>query len=317
MGSVDFGVFLSTERPSYGPLLEDVQLCEELGYHSVWISDHVLGMYEEPGAPRFECWTASSALLSDTRRIMLGQLVLCNPFRHPLLLAKMAASLDAISGGRLILGLGTEWHEGEFRAYGYPYEPPAARVRRLDEAAQIIRKMWTEEMPSFEGRFYSIHDAYCSPRPIQRPGPPLLIAGGGEQLTLRTVARHADISNFAAWMGTPEEFKAKSEALDRHCARVGRDPAEVRRSWAAYTLIDETAEGAEMSMKQYTRKVEARYGGAGGARHPPLAGTSEQIVEQATRYVDAGVSFFIIRFMGENLRHEVEVFANEVIPNFQ
>jgi alkanesulfonate monooxygenase SsuD/methylene tetrahydromethanopterin reductase-like flavin-dependent oxidoreductase (luciferase family) len=229
----------------------------------------------------------------------------------------MAASLDAISGGRLILGLGTGWHEGEFKAYGYPYEPPAARVRRLEETARIMRKMWTEEAPSFKGRFYSIHGAYCSPKPVQKPGPPLLIAGGGEQLTLRTAARHADISNFAAWMGTPEGFKAKSEALDRHCVRVGRDPAKVRRSWAAYTLITETQEGAEMSMKQYTRKVEARYGGASGTRRPPLAGTSEQIVEQVTRYVDAGVSLFIIRFMGENLRREAEVFADEVVPNFQ
>jgi len=165
MGSVDFGVFLSTERPSYGSLLEDVQLCEELGHHSVWISDHVLGMYEEPGTPRFECWTASSALLTETRRIMLGQLVLCNPFRHPPLLAKMAASLDAISGGRLILGLGTGWHEGEFRAYGYPYEPPAARVKRLDEAAQIIRKMWGEETPSSRG----VSTRYATP--TAPPGP--------------------------------------------------------------------------------------------------------------------------------------------------
>ncbi len=317
MAPIDFGVFLSTERPDYESLLQDARLCEGLGYHSVWISDHLLGMYEEPGAPRFECWTTSSALLADTARIRLGQLVLCNPLRHPPLLAKMAASLDAISGGRLILGLGTGWHEGEFRAYGYPYEPPAARVRRLEESARIIRRMWGEEAPSFGGRFYSIKGAYCSPKPIQRPGPPLLIAGGGERLTLRTVARNADISNFAAWMGTPEEFKAKSEALDRQCMRVGREPAGIRRSWAAYTLIAETDEGAEMSMRQYTRKVEARYGGAGGTRRPPLAGNPEQIVEQVRRYIDAGVSLFIIRFMGENIHREAEVFADEVLPNFR
>jgi len=239
-------------------------------------------------------------------RIRLGQLVLCNPFRHPPLLAKMAATLDSISGGRLILGIGTGWHEGEFKAYGYPFEGTATRVRRLDEAAEIIRTMWTEDAPSFEGRYYRIENAWNAPKPAQKHLP-LMIAGGGEQLTLRTVARHADISNYAAWTGTPEEFKAKNDALDAHCAKVDRNPEEIRRSWAAYCLLGEDAGEAEAKIVKYIAKQP---------RPPPLAGTPEQVTQQIRCYIEAGVDLFIIRFMGDDFEKQARIFAEEVAPRF-
>jgi alkanesulfonate monooxygenase SsuD/methylene tetrahydromethanopterin reductase-like flavin-dependent oxidoreductase (luciferase family) len=307
MQPIDFGVFLGLERPNYASILGDTLHCERLGYHSVWVADHVIGMYENPGDPRYECWTTSAALLANTSWIKLGQLVLCNPFRHPPLLAKMASTLDSISRGRLILGLGTGWHEGEFKAYGYPFEGNVTRVRRLDEAADIIKKMWTEEAPSFEGKYYKIEKAWNAPKPAQTH-PPLMIAGGGEQLTLRTVARHADVSNFAAWTGTPEELKAKNDALDAHCAKVGRDQKEIRRSWAAYCLIGEDTGEAEANLKKYTAKQP---------KPPPLAGTSEQITELIKRYIDAGVSLFIIRFMGDDFKKQAEIFAKKVVPKFR
>ncbi len=314
--NVEFGVFISPERPGYGDILGDVLHCEDQGYHSVWTSDHLIGMYSNPGDPRFECWTTMAALAADTSTIRLGQLVLCNPFRQPSLLAKMGATLDSISGGRLILGLGTGWHEGEFKAYGYPYEGAAARVRRLDEAAQIIKKMWTEEAPSFEGRYYRIEEAFCSPKPVQRPHPPLMLAGSGEQLTLRTVARFADISNFAAWMGSPSDFKHKAEVLSRHCVNVGRDFKEIRLSWANYTLISGDRASAEMSLDRYTRSMQARYGGAAGDRRPPLCGTIDDVIAQIQAYIDAGVTLFIHRFMGDSFRDEAKLFAKEVMPCF-
>ncbi|MBN2335119.1 TIGR03560 family F420-dependent LLM class oxidoreductase [Candidatus Bathyarchaeota archaeon] len=316
MSDIKFGVFVSSERPSYRDILGDYLHCEELGYHSAWISDHVIGMYSDPGDPRYECWTTTAALAADTSTIRLGQLVLCNPFRHPSLLAKMGATLDSISGGRLILGLGTGWHEGEFRAYGYLYESPATRVRRLDEAAQIIKKMWTEEAPSFEGRHYSIDEAYCSPKPVQRPHPPIMLAGSGEQLTLRTVARHADISNFATWMGSPGDFRHKAGVLRGHCAEVDRDPREITMSWACYTLISGDSGGAEMSLGRYTKNMQTRYGNTAGDRRPPLCGTPDQIIEQVQEYIDAGVRYFICRFMGENFADESRLFAEEVAPSF-
>jgi alkanesulfonate monooxygenase SsuD/methylene tetrahydromethanopterin reductase-like flavin-dependent oxidoreductase (luciferase family) len=317
MGTIDFGVFLGLEKPNYTSILDDALHCEELGYHSVWVADHVIGMYEAPGDSRFECWTTSTALLANTRRIMVGQLVLCNPLRHPPLLAKMSATLDAISGGRLILGLGTGWHEGEFRAYGYPFEGNAARVRRLDEAAEIIKRMWTEESPSFKGKYYWIDKAWNSPKPAQRPHPPLMIAGGGEQLTLRTVARHADISNFAAWTGKPEDFRKKNEVLNTFCEKVGRNLKEIRRSWAAYCLIGEDAARSEMSLRNYTANMQARYGAKSGSRLPPLAGTPEQVADKIERYIESGVDLFIVRFMGDDFKKEAELFADEVIPQFK
>lgn len=179
-------VFIPPERPSFNDILSDVLLSERLGYHSIWTYDHMIGMYENPGDNRFECWTTLSALAGATKHIRLGQLVLYNPFRHPPLLAKQSATLDAISGGRLELGLGAGWHKPEFEAYGYPLEGPTVRIRRLDEAALIIKKMWKEESPNFSGRHYEIKRAYCAPKPVQKPHPPLMIGGGGERLLLRT-----------------------------------------------------------------------------------------------------------------------------------
>lgn len=316
MVDLDFGVFLSSERPSYSDILKEALLAEKLGFHSVWISDHTIGMYEDSGDSRFECWTTISALAANTGTIRLGQLVLCNPFRPPALLAKMSATLDAISGGRLELGLGTGWHEGEFKAYGYPFESPVARVRRVDEAAQIIKMMWTEEAPSFKGRFYEIDGAYCSPKPVQRPHPPLMIAGGGEQLTLRTVARHADVCNFAAWRGSPEDYAHKLGVLERHCRAVGRDPSEIRKSWACFVTIEEGRSAAEMSGERYTEAFRNRYGSPDGDRRAPIAGTPDVCIDQIQRYVDAGVTLFILRFMGGEFEAEARLFAEEVVPAF-
>jgi alkanesulfonate monooxygenase SsuD/methylene tetrahydromethanopterin reductase-like flavin-dependent oxidoreductase (luciferase family) len=194
----DIGVFVNPERPHYSLIRDEAVTAERLGFDSVWLSDHVFGLVGSPANPFYECWTTTSALASETRRVKLGQLVMCTPFRHPPMVAKMGATLDSISDGRLILGLGTGWAEGEFKAYGYPFEKPSTRVRRVSEAAQIIREMWTEEKASFKGRHYEIDNAYCYPKPIQKPHPPIMIAGSGEQLTLKAVARYADWSNFTA-----------------------------------------------------------------------------------------------------------------------
>ena len=317
MESVDFGVFLSPERLGYGDILRDALLVEELGYHSAWTSDHVIGMYENPGDNRFECWTTMSALAANTTRVRLGQLVLCNPFRHPPLLAKMAATLDSISGGRLELGLGTGWHEPEFNAYGYPFESPAARVRRFEEAARIIKMMWTEEAPSYKGRYYEIDGAHCSPRPVQEPHPPLMLAGGGEQLTLRTVARYADVCNFAAWRGTPEAYGQKLGVLKRHCEAIGRDSDEIRKSWACFAMIFEDTGEGEMSERRYTEAFQRRYGSVDSSRRPPILGTPSECIEQIQGYVDVGITLFIVRFMGESFEEEVRLFAEEVMPAFR
>lgn len=309
----DFGVFINPERPRYSLIRDEVLTTEGLGFDSVWLSDHVFGLVGSPANPFYECWTTMSALATETQRIKLGQLVMCNPFRHPPMVAKMGATLDSISKGRLILGLGTGWAEDEFKAYGYPFEKPSTRVRRVSEAAQIIRKMWTEERASYKGRHYEIDGAYCSPKPVQKPHPPIMIAGSGEQLTLKAVARHADWSNFVAWFGSPEAFSGKVDVLNNHCDVVGRDTGEITKSFAVYVLIGEDRAEAEAKEAFFNETMAKRWG-QGFNRKAPLRGTPDEIINQIGDYCDAGVDYFFVRFMGGDFHREAKVFAEQVLP---
>lgn len=312
--SKEFGVFINPERPSYDLIRDEVLTAERLSFDSVWLSDHVFGLVGSPANPFYECWTTCSALAAETTRIKIGQLVLCNPFRHPPLLAKMGATLDSISGGRLILGLGTGWADDEFKGYGVPFEKPSTRVRRVAEAAQICRKMWTEEKASFTGKHYQIEEAYCFPQPVQKPHPPIMIAGSGEQLTLKSVARYADWSNFTAWFGTTEAFKGKVDVLSKHCDKVGRDINEITKSFAVYVLIGENRAEADAKEAYFNETMKKRWG-EGFDRKAPLRGTPEDVIKQIKEYQKAGVDYFIVRFMGGDFEREAGVFAEHAIPN--
>jgi alkanesulfonate monooxygenase SsuD/methylene tetrahydromethanopterin reductase-like flavin-dependent oxidoreductase (luciferase family) len=151
-----------------------------------------------------------------------------NTYRHPAVLANMGATVDVVSGGRLDFGIGAGWFEFEHRAYGMPFPSTGERIRRLGEACEVIRLLWTEQAPDFDGRYYHLEHAYCEPKPLQKPYPPFVIGGGGEELTLRIVARYADMWNFAG--GSIETFRHKNDVLDRHCAEVGRNPADIVHS---------------------------------------------------------------------------------------
>lgn len=186
-------------------------------FDSVWAYDHLYG-FARPDEPYLECWTTLTWLAARLPRLLVGGLVLCNNFRHPALLAQMGKTLQAFSGGRLVLGLGAGWREEEYRRYGIPFGSPATRVRQLEEAVQIIRALWTEPSATFAGQHYQIDGVPCAPAP--RPVPPILIGGSGEQLMLRLVARHAD---WWGCSGPPERYAAKLEVLRRHCAAEGRD----------------------------------------------------------------------------------------------
>jgi len=309
----DIGVFINPERTHYSLIREEALTAERLGFNSIWLSDHVFGLVGSPSNPFHECWTTTSSLAAQTQRIRLGQLVICTPFRHPPMVAKMGATLDSISGGRLILGLGTGWAENEFKAYGYPFEKPSTRVRRVSEATRIIRKMWTEEKASFKGRHYEIDNAYCYPKPVQKPHPPIMIAGSGEQLTLKAVARYADWSNFTAWFGSTEAFRGKVGVLSRHCDAVGRDIGEITKSFAVYVLLGEDRAEAEAKEEYFNYTMVKRWG-QGFDRKAPLRGTPEDVIRQIGEYRDAGVDYFIVRFMGGDFQGEATLFAEQVLP---
>jgi alkanesulfonate monooxygenase SsuD/methylene tetrahydromethanopterin reductase-like flavin-dependent oxidoreductase (luciferase family) len=197
-----------------------------------WLFDHPMPIGRaDPGGPCLDGWTLLAALAAQTRRLRLGLMVASNVNQTPPWLAKRAATLDIISHGRLEFGLGAGGGEREHTAYGTDFFPAGERIRRLGEACEIIRRMWTEPVVNFEGRYYQLNQTYCEPKPVQKPTPPFVIGGVGEQLTLRVVAQHADVWNCPGFPHlTVEEFQHKNRVLDGYCAEIERDPATLVRS---------------------------------------------------------------------------------------
>jgi len=198
-----------------------------------WLFDHPMPIFRaDPSGPCLDGWTVLSALAAQTQRLRLGLMVASNANQTPPQLAKRAATLDIISHGRLEFGLGAGGSvEREHTAYGTSFFSAGESIRRLDEACEIIRRMWTESVVNFEGRYYQFSEIYCEPKPVQKPTPPFVLGGVGEQLTLRVVARHANVWNYPRYpLGTVEEFQHKSGILDQYCAEIGRDPSTLIRS---------------------------------------------------------------------------------------
>jgi F420-dependent oxidoreductase-like protein len=226
---VRFGIKTAPQHTTYADILRVWREADEqpLLEHA-WLFDHFMPIVGDPTGPCLEGWSLLSALAAVTERLRIGLMVTGNTYRHPAVLANIAATVDIISDGRLDFGIGAGWNELEHNAYGIPLYPVGERIRRLGEACQVIRLLWTEQAPSFEGKYYRLTKAYCEPKPVQKPYPPFVIGGSGEQLTLRVVARYADIWNYVT--GPIEEFKRKNAVLDQHCAAVGRNPADIQRS---------------------------------------------------------------------------------------
>jgi F420-dependent oxidoreductase-like protein len=226
---LSFGIKTAPQHTTYEEMLRVWQEADQepLLEHA-WLFDHFMPIIGDPTGPCLEGWTLITAFAALTKRLRVGLMVTGNTYRHPAVLANMGATVDIVSGGRLDLGIGAGWNEREHHAYGIPMYTTAERIRRLGEACEVIRRMWTEFSPAFEGRYYQLKDAYCEPKPIQKPHPPFVIGGSGEQLTLRVVARYADIWNFVG--GSVDDFKHKNEVLNQHCAAIGRDPATIQRS---------------------------------------------------------------------------------------
>jgi F420-dependent oxidoreductase-like protein len=239
-----FGVKTAPQHTTYEGMLRVWREADEVpALEHAWVFDHFMPLGNDPTGPCLEGWTLLAALAAQTRRLRVGVMVTGNTYRHPAVLANMAATVDVISGGRLDMGLGAGWNEREHTAYGLPLPSAGERIRRMGEACEVLIRMWTEEAPDFDGRYYQLRGARCEPKPIQKPHPPITIGGSGEQLTLRMVARYADIWNFAG--GTVEEFQHKSAVLDAHCATIGRDPASIQRSIQALMNPDDLAASRE------------------------------------------------------------------------
>ncbi|MFI5225092.1 MAG: LLM class flavin-dependent oxidoreductase [Candidatus Limnocylindrales bacterium] len=241
---VRFGLFLSQANKSWDRVLEEFRLAEALGFDTAWLVDHLVDTDGPPEHPIHEGWTLLAAIAALTSRIRIGILVTSNTFRHPAVLLKEAVTVDHISGGRLILGLGTGWHEDEHRRYGIALPPPGERVDQFEEAVRLIRALMDGERTTFEGRFYRLDDAPLSPKPVQQPRIPILIAAHRPRM-LRIAARYADQwDTFATLPGTAtdgvvSDVADRIAAFDEACREVGRDPASVRRStWAGAGVFE-------------------------------------------------------------------------------
>lgn len=225
---LSFGIKTAQRHATYDVLLNVWQEAESIPiFEHAWLNDHFMDLNSTPTGPYLESWTLLTALAAQTRRLRVGVMVTDNTYRHPAILAKMAATVDVISHGRLNFGIGTGWSERQHLVYGIPLPPPGERIRRLGEACELIRRLWTEPMVNFEGRYYQLSEAPCDPKPMQRPSPLFVIGGEGEQ-TLKVIAQYADIWDCS--IDSPEAYRQKSMLLENYCTAIGRDPATIERS---------------------------------------------------------------------------------------
>ena len=299
-------------------MLRVARTIEDVGYESLWVYDHFHTVPVPTQEVTYEAWTLMAALAATTDRVRLGQMCTCNSYRPPSYLAKVAASIDVISGGRLEMGIGAGWYEHEYDGYGYEFPKPSVRIGMLREGVEIMQRMWTEDEVSFEGQFYDLKGAICQPKPVQQPHIPFWIAGGGEKLTLNVAARYATYTNFVL---TFEEFVHKSEILKGHCNEVGTDFDAIVRSSNFEVVCEETESDVEDRIswikERYRPYVETERLERLEDSLRRFAGTPEQLVDKFRPWVEAGMSYGIAFFAEAAFDTSgLERFAREVAPAF-
>jgi alkanesulfonate monooxygenase SsuD/methylene tetrahydromethanopterin reductase-like flavin-dependent oxidoreductase (luciferase family) len=299
MGKIEFGFTIPAvirERENLPTYMEDVQRGLDLvkgRFGSAWIIDHV----QFGDSLLLEGWTGLTYLAALNPDFLWGHAVICQSFRNPALLAKMSATVQFMSGGRFILGMGAGWHEEEYNAYGYPFPSAGQRVEELDETMQIVKALWTEKQATFEGKHYQVRDAYCEPKPDPLP---MVMIGGAKPKMLRLIARHADWWN-VSW--TPiEDYRQQVEESERACEDEGRDPSTLRRTWFGGCAVGSTE-----------KEVEELSGGRLKAG-PAFVGTPQQVIDQMAPFVELGVDYFMLGCGGFPNLTTLELLASEVLP---
>jgi F420-dependent oxidoreductase-like protein len=308
-----FGVFTGLTGATWPGVRDLWRHLDAAGWDAACVTDHFMPNTADARGDTLECWSTLASLAPLTSRMRIGTIVSGNTYRHPAVLAKMAANVDVVSGGRLICGLGASWQENEHRAYGIPFPPMRERLEMLDEACQILRSLWTRDRTTFQGKHYRLDGAPLMPKPVQRPHPELMVGGGGERVTLRIAARHADHWN--VW-GGPAILAGKGRILEEHCGAVGRDPTQIVRSANMVPLL--TDDRAEVERLRAT--VMRRMGrDEAWARDVLLAGSASEVTDRVGRLADAGVRMLFIPtlFMPADPRPELDRFIDEIAPAFR
>jgi len=300
---VKFGVHIEPQLGyDYENTLDIALVAEKLGYESFWCSDHLFLNEKSENQNCMDAWTLLAALAADTTTIRLGTMVTCNSYRHPSLMAKIASTVDLISKGRLWFGYGAGWKKDEYEAYGYPFPKIQDRMDMMEEALQIIKLLWTEPHPSFNGKHYTIRNAFSAPKPIQKPHPPILIGGDGEKRTLRMVAEYADYCN----LFLRENLEHKLDVLKEHCKTVGRDYDDVGKSlfaqgWPGIFVTDNEEElethltwrAANLEASREDVLENARSNAPGS-----WVGYPEEVIERYEHFIGLGFDFFQVMFPG-------------------
>jgi F420-dependent oxidoreductase-like protein len=308
-----FGLFTGLTNARWDDVLALWRHAEATGWDAACVTDHFMPNTPERTGDTLECWATLASLAVLVPRMRIGTIVSGNTYRHPAVLAKMATNVDVVSGGRLICGIGAGWQENEHAAYGIPFGTMRERLERLDEACQVLKLLWTQPRATFRGRYYQLDEAPLMPKPVQRPHPELMVGGGGEKVTLRIAARHADHAN--VW-GGPEIHARKAKALDEHCAAVGRDPASILRSANMVLLLTDSRGEVERLKKQLMRRLGRD---EPSARDTLLAGSVAEVQDKLARLRETGVGMLFVPtfFLPSDPRPQLDRFLAEVAPAFR
>jgi F420-dependent oxidoreductase-like protein len=310
-----FGVQATQSGVSWDDLLSLWQeLDSDSAFDHLWLMDHfVTGMGTPFGSegPCIEAWTALAALAHATSRVRLGIMVTGNTYRHPAVLAKQATTVDQISGGRLEFGIGGAWHTYEHEAFAIPFHTTRERLERLDEAVQVIKLLWTEQRPTFNGRYYQLDQPPYNPPNVQQPHPPILVGGGGEKRTLRTAASFADAVNV---IGTPDELRHKFQVLEGHCKDAGTDYSNIRRTTQVPLFLNEDP---VFQQRVVQGLISFRGGTEEEARRSVLMGSVDEVKAQVQTLADAGVQEIMLSQFPRFHRQSILRFAEQIVPAFK
>jgi F420-dependent oxidoreductase-like protein len=294
----------------WSTMLGIAQLAEAGPFESIWVFDHFHTVPVPTQEATHEAWTLMAAYAAATTRVRLGQMCTCMGYRNPVYLAKVAATIDVISGGRVEMGIGAGWYEQEWRAYGYQWPELRDRMGSFREGVEIIYKMWTEDAPVFSGKYHSINMPINLPKGVRKPHPKLWIGGGGEQVTLKLVAKFADACNIG--FGQPDQVRHKLDVLHRHCDALGRDFDEIVKSTTITAFpLEKGADPEKATAKARGRKSTAEFLKSG------IVAPSEEIGDHIQTLLDAGANYIINYIPGVAYDHEpLHRYAEEIIPRF-
>ncbi len=308
--TVKFGVTLPQIKRTWDEAKAAALEFDRLRFDSVWVCDHLYGV-PLPNLPILEAWSELTAVAALTEHVELGTLVTPPFFRNPAVLAKQLATIDQISNGRVIAGLGAGWFKPEFEGYGCEFPELGERMQALDETCEILKRLFVEEKLSFEGKHFRTSDCVLEPKPVRRP--PILVGGGGERVLMGIVARHADIWNNMAV--AQAVLPQKIEALKRRCGELDRDVNEIEISQQCTVVLAPD----EASGRQFLAKAQKIYGGhmGSGLEEHGIWGSPDQVIERIQRHVDLGCTSFVMEFFGRDTREPARLFAEKVIPAFR